>query len=300
MITVSQIRRLSHQIETRFAHLEADASQGAVSTSGAQALALLQSAPLRASALGDALELEKSTVSRLVGGLLKADLVREMPDPKDGRAKLVQLTDTGRALAKATAAGLGGALDHQTSDAARSDALWGLACTARGLGMDVAHDLQITTGYSAGAMGRLIELHGTVYSAEQGLDQAFEAVVAKEFAELTPKLGGGKSQIWTAHLDGRCVGGICVDGDSLRLNRAEIRFFVLDPAARGLGLGKKLVKRAVNFHRSKGFDELSLRTFEGLDAARALYESVGFALVEEKQGDTYGRRMVEQKFVLQG
>lgn len=298
MTSIPDLRRLSHQIEQGFAALEAKASAGSVSTSGAQALAVLRANPQRAQGLGAVLGLEKSTVSRLVSGLLKAELIVEEPDPKDRRAKMLYLTEKGSDLTAQIATDLSAQLADFEQDGGAQGALASLSQVGRALGRDVPHDWKIETGPQSGAIGRLIELHGLVYGAEHGFDQKFEAFVARDLAELSPKLGEGKSQMWSAYLDGRMVGGICLDGDRLRLSRAEIRFLVVDQSARGLGLGKKLLNRAISFYRNKGFDELSLRTFEGLDMARALYEKAGFVLVEEHQGDTYGSRLTEQKFVL--
>ena len=97
-------------------------------------------------------------------------------------------------------------------------------------------------------------------------------------------------------LNDRIVGSIAIDGQDLGNNQAHLRWFILDDGCRGSGIGRQLVAQALAFCDLRGFDATQLWTFQGLDAARKLYESFGFALVWEDTDEQWGSAVVEQQF----
>jgi len=135
------------------------------------------------------------------------------------------------------------------------------------------------------------------YSRTVGFGAFFESTVGAALADLAGRLSHPLNETWSALSDGRIVGSVSIDGESLGDNRAHLRAFIIGDSLRGSGVGRKLLNRAVAFCDERGFRETHLWTFKGLDAARHLYESVGFVLAEEQQGEQWGQPMTEQLFI---
>jgi GNAT superfamily N-acetyltransferase len=118
-------------------------------------------------------------------------------------------------------------------------------------------------------------------------------------AELMGRLHNPRNEVWVA-LDGeRMVGSIAIDGEG-EGGSAVLRCFILDDSARGKGVGRRLLAEAMKFCDEWGFSSTSLWTFQGLDAARKLYEAFGFRLVQQQEGQQWGRPVTEQCFVRPG
>ena len=107
-----------------------------------------------------------------------------------------------------------------------------------------------------------------------------------------------KDGLWTAVVDEKFAGSIAIDGRPPETEGARLRWFIVDPKFQGLGLGKILAKKAVEFCRSVGHKRIYLWTFQGLEAARRIYESNGFILTEEREVDQWGGIIKEQRFDL--
>lgn len=156
--------------------------------------------------------------------------------------------------------------------------------------------MQISEGYKCGLIGVVTELHARYYDREHGFGADFEAKVAAGLAEFVPRLGKGCNQIWHISNDDRFVASIAIDGEDLGNNIAHLRWFIVDDVLRGDGAGRELLNRALNFCDHCGFEACDLWTFKGLDSARHLYESTGFVLEEQWQGDQWGTEVEEQRF----
>lgn len=153
-------------------------------------------------------------------------------------------------------------------------------------------------GYSPGALGRIIELHGSYYSKYWNLGLYFEAKVATEMAEFLSRFNPEHDGAWFAQLEGKLVGGIFIDGNQRDTEGARLRWFILDEAYQGLGIGNLLIDEVMNFCRQKQFSRVYLTTFEGLTTARHLYEKHGFKLCREEDGShlTGSSELTEQIF----
>lgn len=136
-------------------------------------------------------------------------------------------------------------------------------------------------GYTPGALGRIVELHGSYYHADWGLDLYFEAKVAIELAEFLSRFDPQRDGAWFAYASGRAIGGIFIDGKDADGEGARLRWFIVDPAYQGCGVGKRLIEAAVTFCEERGFRRVYLTTFAGLDSARHLYEKHGFRVCGE-------------------
>lgn len=159
----------------------------------------------------------------------------------------------------------------------------------------MAQQIQVT-GYRPGVLGRIVELHGTYYAREWGMGLYFEAKVATEFAAFLQRIAEGDG-IWVALVDGMVAGSIVIDGH-FPDGDARLRWFILDDAYRGLGLGGLLMRHAMEHCRAQGFQRVWLSTFSGLIAARRLYEKYGFRLYAEGDGTylTGNPALTEQLF----
>ncbi|HUX26600.1 MAG TPA: GNAT family N-acetyltransferase [Burkholderiales bacterium] len=152
-------------------------------------------------------------------------------------------------------------------------------------------------GYLAGAIGR-VELHAGYYSKAWDFGLYFEARVAAELSEFLRRFDPARDGFWTVVRDGRVEGSIAIDAAKVETEGAHLRWFILSDALRGSGLGKRLMQEAAGFCRGQGYRRIFLWTFQGLEAARHLYEKSGFRLVEQLEGEQWGKRVLEQRYEL--
>jgi GNAT superfamily N-acetyltransferase len=153
----------------------------------------------------------------------------------------------------------------------------------------------LISGYVPGALGRVVELHGVYYAQHWNLGPEFEAEVAKELAAFYAGFDPAKDGFWVAIVEGRVVGSIAIVGREGP--QARLRWFILDPASAGKGLGRKLMDAALGFCDRVGFASVQLWTMAGLDAARHLYESYGFKLMAEHVDEAWGPAVRHQQFI---
>lgn len=141
--------------------------------------------------------------------------------------------------------------------------------------------MRIEEGYRPGVIGRLIDLHGRYYGETWGLDRRFEIEVAVELAEFFGRYDPARDGFWSAVENGVVLGGIAIDGAPTREEGVRLRWFILDPAGHGRGIGRRLLQTALDFCGASGAPRVWLATFAGLDTARRLYEQAGFRLLRE-------------------
>jgi GNAT superfamily N-acetyltransferase len=158
-------------------------------------------------------------------------------------------------------------------------------------------DIELT-GYVPGALGRITELHGTYYHTRWDLGLYFEAKVAAELAAFLNRFDPACDGIWLACDGEKIVGAVVIDGHGAAGEGARLRWFIIDPAYQGQGIGNRLMDAAMIFCQQVGFGRVYLTTFSGLSAARHLYEKHGFVLCREEDGShlTGKSSLVEQVF----
>ena len=140
-------------------------------------------------------------------------------------------------------------------------------------------DISIRKELRGGDLGRVIALHGECYDMLPGFGLPFEAFVARTVAEYILDTGA-KGRIWMAESDGRLVG--CTAIVLRDRNRGQLRWVLVDPSTRGLGLGKRLVNDALQYCRDNGCKEVFLETTDGLPESQALYDALGFEIVSNE------------------
>ena len=157
-------------------------------------------------------------------------------------------------------------------------------------------DVEIVKGYTPGAIGRIAELHGTYYHRHWGFGLFFEARVASELSAFLGRYDDDRDGFWTASSEGRVEGSITIDGIHADDAGAHLRWFIVSDLLRGKGTGNQLISTAIAFCRDRGYKRVCLNSFEGLHAAKHLYEKNGFKLVEQRRGARWGTEVNEQRF----
>jgi GNAT superfamily N-acetyltransferase len=147
-----------------------------------------------------------------------------------------------------------------------------------------------------GDLGWVVMAHGDIYSREFGWDTSFEALVARIVADYAAGYDSAREAAWIAEVDGERVGCIfCVKKDDFT---AQLRNLLIDPSARGLGIGRAMVDRCLLFAREAGYERMTLWTNDPLVVAARIYVSAGFHLVAEEPHHSFGADLVGQTYEL--
>ncbi|MFX1301561.1 MAG: GNAT family N-acetyltransferase [Promethearchaeota archaeon] len=161
----------------------------------------------------------------------------------------------------------------------------------------ILKDVNVRYNLQPGDIGKVIYLHAVVYAEEYGLDHTFEGYVASGLAEFAQSFNAIKNRLWVAEINEEIIGSIAVFGRSE--SDAQLRWFLVHPHYRGLGLGKLLFQEALQFCKKCEFKTVFLWTFSGLDAACYLYVSAGFEKTEEITHKIWGKTLTEERYDLQ-
>ena len=145
-------------------------------------------------------------------------------------------------------------------------------------------------------MGRVVQLHGELYAKEFGYDSTFEALVAEIVARFVREFDPKRERCWIAEMGGKVVGSVFLVRE--KSNVAKLRLLIIDPKARGLGLGRRLTRACIRFARRAGYRKMVLWTQSHLAAARAIYQAEGFSLVAREPHRSFGKRLVGEYWEL--
>lgn len=255
---------------------------------------------LTATALRETLGLDPGYLSRLLRGLEQRGLVERASSASDGRVSLLNLTTRG-ADAFAT-------LDRRATDEVRA-ILVKLPVAQRRRLLSAIQTVEETLAapphrptpyllrlHQPGDMGWVVHSHGVLYAQEHGWDERFEALVAEIVASFIQNFDPARERCWMAEKDGEIVGSVFIVKKSKTV--AKLRLLLVEPSARGLGLGTRLVDECIRFSRQVGYRKITLWTNSVLDAARHIYERAGFRLVDEEPHSRFGRDLVGQTWEL--
>jgi DNA-binding MarR family transcriptional regulator/N-acetylglutamate synthase-like GNAT family acetyltransferase len=241
-----------------------------------------------------ALELDAGYLSRLLAGLEASGLVARRPSPTDARRQEVRLTPAGRnefARLDARSVAEIQELLERLSDADQRrvlDAMRTLEDAWDGARPPRAFTLRSPR---AGDMGWVVERHGALYEAEYGFDADFEALVATIVAGFMDRRDS-RERAWIADVAGEPAGCIfCMRQDD---TTAKLRLLLVEPDARGMGIGARLVEQCVRFAEQAGYTSITLWTQSILEGAQRLYARAGFELTDSKPHHSFGRDLVDQ------
>jgi DNA-binding MarR family transcriptional regulator/GNAT superfamily N-acetyltransferase len=254
-----------------------------------------------ATGLGEELVLDPGYISRLLRGLQKAGLLEKKASGEDMRVKLLSLTEKGQeAFASLNAASMSQveAMLADLSDGDRQKLTEAMSTIQRILGAEPEQRVPyILRPHQSGDMGWVLQRHGVLYSAEYGWDEQFEALVAEIVTKFIQNFDSKKERCWIAEKDGENVGSVFLVRKSGAV--AQLRLLLVEPHARGLGIGKRLVGECTRFARQVGYRKITLWTNDVLHAARSIYEQEGYRLVEEEHHHSFGHDLVGQSFELE-
>jgi DNA-binding MarR family transcriptional regulator/N-acetylglutamate synthase-like GNAT family acetyltransferase len=261
---------------------------------------LAQQESTEVSALREALRLDSGYLSRMLAGLEGRGLVRREPSPTDGRRQLASLTPEGRDASSV--------LDTRADEAAR-ELLDGLSPPERArlvAAMRAVRDVlsgppasraTVLRAAGSGDWGWIVSRHGALYAEQFGWDESFEALVARIVAGHVESRDPRTEAAWIAEVGGEPAGCVlCLREDE---KTAKLRLLLVEPHARGLGIGARLVEECIRFSRRAGYERLVLWTNHPLTAARRIYDAAGFVLTGEEEHESFGTRLTGQTMSLE-
>ncbi len=253
-----------------------------------------------ASELGRDLGLDPGYLSRILRRFERRGLVARTRSEHDARQSHLTLTAQGR---KAFAP-----LDARSHDevatllqalppAEQTRLVAAMATIERLLGpRPAAPGASVIRPPQPGDLGWVVPRHGVLYAQEYGYDERFEALVAEIVAQFVQHLAPKRERCWIAERDGDIVG--CVFLVQQAATIAKLRLLLVEPQARGLGIGRRLVSECVRFAGQAGYRKITLWTQSELRAARRLYEAAGFSLVKRERHQSFGRDLVAETWEL--
>jgi DNA-binding MarR family transcriptional regulator/N-acetylglutamate synthase-like GNAT family acetyltransferase len=237
------------------------------------------------------LGLDPGYVSRLLSRLEKRGFLEKTPAQQDRRQLLLILTSRGREIfAKLDTASSReiSSLLSRLSAADQKCLTGAMGEIQRILGDDAKpQPPYILRPHQPGDLGWIVQRHGVLYSEEYGYDERFEALVAKIVAEFVENFDLARERCWIAEKDGENVGCVMLVKKSKTI--AKLRLLLVEPSARGMGIGKRLVQECVGFARRCRYKKLILWTQSELDSARHIYEAAGFRLAGKQTHKSWSR-----------
>jgi DNA-binding MarR family transcriptional regulator/GNAT superfamily N-acetyltransferase len=245
-----------------------------------------------AGALSKELGLDPGYLSRMLRAFEKRGLLSRVGSKADGRQNLLSLTEQGRT----TFAPLEARWQQQmvrllenipSSDRKRLVEAMHTIETILGTRGEKASSYLLRS-HRSGDMGWVVQRHGELYWQEYRYDERFEAFCAEIVAHFVLHLDPKREGCWIAEKDGENVGSVFVVQKSKTV--AKLRLLLVEPSARGLGIGRRLVEECVRFSRDAGYRKIVLWTQSELHAARHIYQQAGFKVVDKKRHDSFGRK----------
>jgi DNA-binding MarR family transcriptional regulator/GNAT superfamily N-acetyltransferase len=258
--------------------------------------------------VGRELQLDAGYLSRIIRDFEKDGLLQRKSSDADGRQSHLWLTDAGRAAiadlqerARDEVRAMMGTL----SDQDQHRLIAAMQTIERLLGPVASPQTSVSAAKTPyilrppqpGDMGWIVHRHGVLYAQEYHWDETFEALVATIVGEFVQRFDPKRERCWMAEKDGEIVGSVfVVKGDDE--TTAKLRLLLVEPSARGLGIGGRLVDECVRFARRVGYRKLTLWTQANLLAARKIYEKAGFQLVKGVPNHAFGHDLVSETWDL--
>jgi DNA-binding MarR family transcriptional regulator/N-acetylglutamate synthase-like GNAT family acetyltransferase len=255
---------------------------------------------LTAAHLSQMLSLDPGYLSRLLQGLVRKGVVGRERSSLDRRSHVLALTPEGRQafqVIDSQSREANGALLERLTREERAQLLRAMRHIRILLGDKKQEERAcVLRPHRPGDIGWVISRHGALYAEEYGWDISFEALVADIAAQFLKTFDASHECCWIAERDGTNLGCAFVVRQSDEI--AKLRLVLVEPAARGLGLGRRLVRECIRFARSAGYRGMTLWTNDILHAARRIYQDEGFVLVAEERHHSFGQDLVGQNWDL--
>jgi DNA-binding MarR family transcriptional regulator/N-acetylglutamate synthase-like GNAT family acetyltransferase len=253
-----------------------------------------------ASDVGKELRLDAGYLSRLLTAFEKRQLVSRETSPADGRQAHLRLTKRGRdAFAS---------LDRRAREEVAAF-LGPLSSAEQCRVVDAMQSVELLLGprqetrasyvlrpHRPGDMGWVVHRHGALYAEEYGFDDRFEALVAEIVAHFIRHFDPKRERCWIAERDGQIVGSVFLVSKTKTVSK--LRLLLVEPSARGLGIGNRLVDECIRFARQAGYRRMTLYTQKSLRAARHIYQKAGFRLVHQERHRDFGPPQIAETWDL--
>lgn len=254
-----------------------------------------------AAELGRDLGLDAGYLSRLLGRLEADDLLSKVRSETDRRQRLLRLTTRGQDAFKLLDTRSKEEVTEMLAELSEGEQRRLLNAMETiedilGAGFKYAEPFFLRL-HEPGDMGWVTHRHGVLYAQEHGWDATFEALVAQIVADFITSYDPDKERCWIAEMQGEIVGSVFVVRASDEV--AKLRLLLVEPKARGYGLGARLVEECIRFARRTGYKTLTLWTNSVLVEARHIYEKKGFRLVQEETHHSFGHELVGQNWALE-
>jgi DNA-binding MarR family transcriptional regulator/GNAT superfamily N-acetyltransferase len=299
---VAAVRRFNRLYTRTIGALQESLLQSGFSLTEARVLYELAQRPgSTATGLGRELGLDSGYLSRILQRFDRDGLISRVASEADRRQSVLSLTDTGRdafapldARSRDEIAALLGAFP----EFAQAE----LVAAMGRIESLLAAPAQATTPWllrphRAGDIGWVVARHGALYAEEYGFDARFEALVARVAGDFLARHDPVCERCWIAERDGVSIGSVFLVRDSDQI--ARLRLLIVEPAARGLGVGRRLVAECIGFARMAGYRRITLWTNDVLAAARAIYQQAGFRLVASAPHRDFGPPSIGEDWELE-
>ncbi|MDR3421321.1 MAG: helix-turn-helix domain-containing GNAT family N-acetyltransferase [Xanthobacteraceae bacterium] len=257
-----------------------------------------------ASEIGRALDLDAGYLSRTLRNFERRGLIARKPSPRDARQSRLVLTGRGRRIfaplqrrSQRQAGDMLGKLSagEQARLVAAMATIEGLIETPAAVRPAPRGTFVLRTP-RPGDFGWIVKRHAELYAQEYGWTAPFEGVCAQIVADFVNKHDAGRERCWIAEMDGKNVGSIMLAKETEKV--ARIRLLLVDPKARGLGLGARLTDECIRFARWAGYKKITLWTHRVLTVARHIYQQAGFKLKRSERHRSWGRPVVSEHWNL--
>ena len=261
---------------------------------------LANGADLTATDVQRILGLDPGYLSRILRSFERSGMLSRERSKKDGRRSLIRLTGHGRKVFSALNARQSSDVEkmlQSVPDSVREKLIGSMQTIQKVLNSERAGGGRVSLrAHRPGDMGWVMFRHGILYESEYGWDERFEALVGEIVVNFIRDFDAKRERCWIAEMDGERVGSVFLVKDTATV--AKLRLLLVEPAARGHGVGGLLVRECIDFARKAGYRKLTLWTNSVLDAARHIYESAGFELVKEEKHSRFGHNLTGQYWSL--
>jgi DNA-binding MarR family transcriptional regulator/GNAT superfamily N-acetyltransferase len=253
-----------------------------------------------ATELSNELGLDRGYLSRILRDFKRRGLIEKGRSEADGRQKFLCLSDDGQAafagINTRSRSEIEGKL-NRLSPADQTRLVQAMQTVEELLGAKAKHKVPyILRTHQPGDMGWVVYRHGILYAEEYAWDEQFEALVAEIVIGFIRNFDPKRERCWIAEMDGDNVGSVFVVKQSD--TTAKLRLLLVDPKARGLGIGARLVNECLKFAQQVGYSKITLWTNSILTAARHIYQKAGFRLVNEQPHKSFGQDLVAETWEL--
>jgi DNA-binding MarR family transcriptional regulator/GNAT superfamily N-acetyltransferase len=259
-----------------------------------------------ASEIAEGLKLDVGYVSRILGRFEERKLIRRKTSAADARQSIISLTAEGRkqfAILNQRSDDQVAAMLGALSPEKQKKLIFAMTSIESILGKQkdgdgAARPFMLRT-HQPGDMGWVVSRHGALYAQEYGWDERFEALVARITADFIDGYDPKTERCWIAERDGESLGSVFLIKDKEQEDTAKLRLLLVEQSARGLGVGRALVRQCTVFARQVGYSRIVLWTNSVLTSARRIYEQEGYSLIREEKHTSFGKKLTGQYWKLE-